>query len=67
MKNFLQQYRYEIVGGIIGLIGGFLYWYYVGCASGTCMIKSNWYIMSPYGMLFGILIGGIIKPRKKKK
>lgn len=65
MKCFINKFKFEIIGAIIGFIGGFIYWYYVGCVSGTCPIKSNWYTMAPYGMLFGILLGGIIKPRKK--
>ncbi|PID88668.1 MAG: hypothetical protein CSB03_00160 [Bacteroidia bacterium] len=67
MKNFVNRYLFEIIGGIVGFIGGFLYWYYVGCASGTCVIKSNWYVMSPYGMILGILLGGIVKSIKRKK
>ncbi len=67
MKNFVNRYLFEIIGGIVGLIGGFLYWYYVGCASGTCTIKGNWYVMSPYGMILGILLGGIVKSFKRKK
>lgn len=66
MRMFIKKYKFEIIGGIIGLLGGYLYWRYVGCVSGTCPIKANWYTMAPYGMLFGILLGGLIKPKEKK-
>jgi transposase len=39
LNNF--KYKFEIIGGIIGLIGAYLYWRYVGCVSGTCQIKAN--------------------------
>ncbi|WP_421917922.1 DUF6132 family protein [Marinifilum sp.] len=65
MKNFLKKRKFEIIGALLGLLGGYLYWRYVGCVSGTCAIKSNWYTMVPYGGLFGILMGGIVKPKKK--
>lgn len=25
-----------IVGAIVGGVGGYLYWYFIGCTSGTC-------------------------------
>ena len=58
-KDFLKKYLPEIAGAVIGAIGGFLYWKYVGCASGTCTIKSNWYLMVPWGMVMGFLVGSV--------
>jgi len=29
------------IGITIGTLGGFLYWYYVGCHSGACAITSS--------------------------
>ncbi|MRT92181.1 DUF6132 family protein [Ancylomarina sp. 16SWW S1-10-2] len=66
MKNFIKSRKFEIIGGIIGTIGGFLYWNYVGCTSGTCPIKANWYTMVPYGLVMGVLVGGLFKPKKHK-
>jgi F0F1-type ATP synthase assembly protein I len=58
-RDFLKKYLPEITGAVIGAIGGYLYWKYVGCASGTCTIKSNWYLMIPWGMIMGFLIGSV--------
>jgi len=66
MKQFIKKRRFEIIGGIIGIIGGYLYWKYVGCISDTCAIQANWYSMVPYGLVMGILLGGLIKPKKGK-
>lgn len=70
-KVFLKKYLPEVAGTIIGAIGGFLYWRYVGCLSGTCAIKSNWYLMVPWaavlGFLAGSVAGDIIRKRGKKE
>lgn len=67
MKQFLKRHIPEISGVILGGIGGFLYWKYVGCISGTCAIKSNWYLMVPWGMILGYLIGALVKDFSGKK
>lgn len=51
----------------VGGVGGFLYWYFVGCATGTCPITSHWYTNTLYGMLLGWLIGDLIESFRKKK
>ena len=43
-------------GILVGGIAGFLYFRFVGCASGTCPIRSNPYLTTLYGMLLGGLI-----------
>ena len=43
-----------------GATGGFLYWKYVGCTSGTCMIKSVWYYSTLWGMAMGYLLGDLL-------
>jgi len=44
----------------LGGVGGFLYWKFVGCASGTCPIQSVWYFSTMWGMAMGYLIGDMI-------
>lgn len=46
----------RVVFGVVGAIGGFAYYYFIGCASGTCPISSNPYISTAYGVLMGILL-----------
>ncbi len=68
-KEFIKKYLPEIVGFIAGAVGGFIYWKFVGCQSGTCAIKSNWYLMVPWGAVLGYLAGSVAGDiiRKKKK
>lgn len=41
----------------LGAGTGFAYYYFIGCASGTCPITSNPYISTAYGAVVGILLG----------
>jgi len=50
---------------VICACGGFAYYHFIGCASGTCPITSNPYISTSYGGLFGLAIGiGIFRREK---
>jgi len=71
MKEFIRKHLLTIVLIIAGGIAGFLYWKFVGCLSGTCIIKSVWYMSTIYGMgigwIIGSLTGDIIESFKKRK
>jgi hypothetical protein len=53
-----------VLGIVIGAVAGYLYYYYIGCRSGSCPINSNPYISTVYGMILGYLVGDIFKKRK---
>lgn len=59
--NFILKYKLIIVGVILGAIGGYLYYYFVGCASGTCAITSNPLNSTLYGTLMGCLLFNLFK------
>jgi hypothetical protein len=71
MKEFIRRNIILIVFTIAGATGGFLYWKFIGCLSGTCIIKSVWYLSTVYGALFGYVTGGltgeIVNKLKNKK
>ncbi|MEZ4627020.1 MAG: DUF6132 family protein [Eubacteriales bacterium] len=52
---------------VVGAVGGYLYYYFVGCVSGACAITSNPYISTIYGGVLGVLIGYIVTPGQKKE
>jgi H+/Cl- antiporter ClcA len=58
---------YEVIGVIVGAIGGFLYYHYYGCVTGSCPITSNPWITTIWGAVMGYLVVGIFKPSKKRK
>jgi len=67
MKKFVKKYKWSILFIIPGCIGGFLYWNYIGCNSGSCPITSVWYNSTIYGAILGFAIGGLIDDQKRKK
>jgi hypothetical protein len=54
------------IGIVLGAIGGYLYYHYVGCASGTCMITSKPLNSTLYGALMGGLLFNIFIKTPKK-
>lgn len=59
---------YFILGGILlGALGGYAYWYFIGCNTGSCPITSIWYHSTAYGALMGGLLGNIVTPAAKKQ
>ncbi len=67
MKEYILKNRFKILIIAAGAVAGWLYWRFIGCSTGTCPITSHWYSSSAYGMLFGWLIGDLIKPNKKSE
>jgi hypothetical protein len=66
MKTFIIKNLLKIIGITIGGIGGYAYYHYVGCASGTCPITSNPYITVIYGAVLGYLFFDMFKKRKNE-
>jgi hypothetical protein len=56
-----------LTGVAAGGILGFLYWKFVGCASGACAITSKPLNSSLYGMLMGGLLFSNFNSTKKTK
>ena len=64
MISWANKNVISLIGVLVGAIGGFLYWKWVGCASGTCMITSKPINSTLYGALMGFLLFGIFKKEK---
>ena len=54
------------IGMVIGAAGGYLYWYFVGCVSGSCAITSSPVNSTLYGGLMGGLLGNVFSTPKKE-
>ena len=66
MKKFISNNIIVIVFTLAGITGGFFYWKYVGCNSGSCPIKSVWYWSSLWGGVFGYLSGDLLNDLIRK-
>jgi len=66
MKLFIKKHLLKIIGVIVGMTGGYLYYYFVGCNSGTCPITSNPYISVIYGGVMGYLVFDLFKKKEVK-
>lgn len=67
LNKFFKTNQLQIVFFAAGAIGGFLYWRFVGCESGTCAIKSVWYWSTLWGAVMGYLVGDFISDIIKKR
>jgi hypothetical protein len=65
MKQVILQFKGYLAGSIwrkrilfsvIGALGGYAYYYFVGCSSGTCPITSDPWISTAYGAGMGLTL-----------
>lgn len=64
--EFINKYKLTLIGIIIGAIGGYLYYHFVGCASGTCAITSKPLNSTLYGAMMGALLVNTFKKDDSK-
>jgi hypothetical protein len=58
------------LGLAIGAGAGYLYWFYIGCNSGSCLITSKASNSTLYGLVMGGLLAGTVwdyMNKEKKK
>ncbi len=59
--SFFIKNKLLFIGLIAGAVGGYLYYHYVGCASGTCPITSRPLNSTLYGAAMGGLFFSLFK------
>lgn len=61
--------RFKIIGigAVLGAAAGYAYYYFIGCASGTCNITSDPVNSSVYGLIMGGLALDLVHDLTKKK
>ncbi|MDD4200701.1 MAG: DUF6132 family protein [Eubacteriales bacterium] len=55
IKNHLSV----IIGITVGMVAGYLYFRFMGCAGGTCIITSSPISSTLYGGVLGWLVGSV--------
>lgn len=59
--NLIKQNKLILLGVLLGAIGGYLYYYFIGCASGSCAITSKPINSTLYGSVMGGLLFSMVK------
>ncbi len=65
-RMFFRKYWLTLSGIILGTLGGFLYWKFVGCTGGSCPITSSPLMSSLWGAALGGLLFSMFKKDHKK-
>ncbi|MFN5628526.1 MAG: DUF6132 family protein [Bacteroidota bacterium] len=65
--NIISKYKLTLLGLALGLVGGYLYYYFVGCQSGTCAITSSPVNSTIYGGFMGSILLNIFEKDNTKK
>ena len=52
---------------LVGSAGGFLYYRYVGCATGTCAVTSSPWLSTGFGCVLGSLLYTVLRPGRGKR
>ncbi len=63
MINILKNNKLVLLGLFLGAIGGYAYYFYIGCQSGTCLITSKPFNSSAYGAIMGGLLFSLFTPK----
>ncbi|MDZ4714204.1 MAG: DUF6132 family protein [Cytophagales bacterium] len=65
--NLIIRNRFTILGLVLGAAAGFLYYYYIGCTSGSCPITSRPINSTLYGAVMGGLFFSTFKKEKSSE
>lgn len=64
LKRLMKNWMIWGIGIVIGAAGGYLYWYFIGCGSGSYAITSLPVNSTLYGGLMGGLVGNLFSTPK---
>lgn len=67
MKDRILNNKWTLIGVVLGAAGGYAYYYFVGCNSGSCSITSSPVNSTIYGTIMGGLLFNIIQSEINKK
>lgn len=61
--SYLWKYKLTVLGILAGAAGGYLYYHFIGCTSGSCPITSQ----PVNSTLYGAMMGGLLFSSFKKE
>jgi hypothetical protein len=66
MNSNTKQFIIWGIAAVVGATAGFVYWYFIGCNSGSCAITSSPVNSSIYGGIMAILLVNVFDKQKTK-
>jgi xanthine/uracil permease len=67
IQQLIHKHKWPLTGIVLGAIAGYLYYFFVGCSTGNCMIASNPFVAVPYFAFLGYLFTGIFKKKDETR
>lgn len=64
--KWIKRYKITLAGMLTGAVAGYLYYHFVGCASGSCPITSRPLNSTLYGVLLGGLFFNLFEKEKNQ-
>ena len=64
--SFLIKHKLTVLGILAGAVGGYLYYHFIGCTSGSCPITSQPVNSTLYGAMMGGLFFNSFKKEESK-
>ncbi|HRG69290.1 MAG: hypothetical protein JNL65_06065 [Saprospiraceae bacterium] len=65
--SFILKHKLSLTGIALGALAGYLYYHFIGCASGSCIITSRPLNSSLYGAVVGWLLISMFQSKKTIK
>ena len=62
----IQKHQLTLIGIVAGALAGYLYYYFIGCESGTCAITSQPANSTVYGAMMGGIVFNTFQKEKPK-
>lgn len=63
----MSKHYLKILGIVVGALGGYLYYDFIGCVSGSCPITSSPYLSVLFGAVMGYLLFSAFERKQEKK
>lgn len=64
-KSQTMTWAKRMIPVLLGGLGGYAYYYFIGCVSGTCPITGNPWSSTAYGAVIGLFLIPWSKPRRE--
>ena len=64
--HIISKYRTLVMGILLGGVGGYMYYQFIGCSTGSCPITSQPINSTLYGAMMGGILFSTFKKQEKR-